>query len=1203
MMVENAPYEYRVGGSLPEHAPSYVVRQADQDFYQGLKAGDFCYVFNSRQMGKTSLLVRTLHRLRSEGVACTTIDVSGRGSGDIKLEQWYAGIVYTLIKDFNLANPLQFMKSWWQERDFLDPAQRLAEMIETILLPNTTTQIAIFIDEIDSTLSLNFSTDDFFALIRSCYDKRSTNANYQRLTFALIGVARPSDLIADKRRTPFNIGRAIELTGFTLTEAFPLAFGLEGHAENSRATLARILDWTKGQPFLTQKVCNLLVRSNVLVKAQEEKVLIDRLIQTELINDWEVKDNPPHFKTISTRLTANEKQASSLLGLYQQILNHSSAPIDDLPEERELQLSGIAIKVGDELRVANPVYAEIFGRSWVDKQLDNLRPYEVAVKEWQESNKKDKSRLLRGQALEDALNWSKGKSLSSLDSQFLGACREQRIHEANQEVLQRRIKQLWLLSGIAILFAICTLYLGIATGREKEKAQKEEEKAQVATLTSKNALNQALIKSDSSKNSIKTLIGTLEATRLFQEQKQSLKAVDQEKLQQETEINLQYAIHGTIERNILKHESTVTGVEYSSNGKFIASVSKDKFLRIWQPDGQLIFDRKHSEALHHLAISNDSQKVAVVGEDSQVRLWDVQTKKVSSILRRNNNDKFIRVAITPDSQYVAAATDNNGKDAEVIIWQITSGEIIKTLKFPRIASASQDSKYGFRDLKFSADGKIIAAASTDSTIKTWQWQTDRTPQILTGHQDWVYALSFRPDGKWLISSGGGSDKSIKIWEIQDGIFKLKKTIEKAHAGALYVAVNPQNNQFATAGSGDRTIKIWDFDKIISSPVSVLTSNDFGNVLLTTIGGNQSEYKGISYSPNGQRLALPGSDYQVTIWEPDRSLEKNISASQLAIKRVIYSPSGQYIATAGSDNTIRIWKSDGSLLKTFVGHKDWIFGLSFSPDEKLIASASEDNTIKIWQVVDGKLIRTLKHDSFAYDVSFSPDARYLASVGNDGKLKLWNASNGKLLQDFKITTNDHWVSRVTFSPNGKYLATNTKQGVELRHTSDFNKISILNDNGKEMKTLLRVSFSPDSRTIAASDVGGIVRLWNVEDGKSLVKHKGHQDAIDDIQFSPDSQEIATTSGADRQIKFWSRAGELRRTIEGFSGQSLAFSPNGQTFTAADGDGVMRFWNLAKLERKYLTLQESYNKGCQQLQEYLAHLPKNEPLSIDPKCGQL
>jgi hypothetical protein len=572
-MLERAPYEYRVGGSLPEHAPSYAIRQADRDFYAELKSGNFCYVFNSRQMGKTSLLVRTLHQLRSEGVACTTIDVSGRGSGNIHIEQWYAGIAYTLVKDFKLANPLQFMKSWWQERDFLAPPQRLAEVIETVLLPNTTTPITIFIDEIDSTLSLNFATDDFFALIRSCYDLRATNADYRRLTFALIGVATPSDLIADKRRTPFNIGRAIELTGFDFKEAYPLSIGLQGHADDPAAVLQQILVWTGGQPFLTQKLCYLLVKSELFVRSGTEKSVVDRLVGEEIVTDWESKDNPPHFKTISMRLTANETRSGRLLGLYQQVLNQTANAIVDRTEVQELRLAGMAIEVGNELKIANPIYAAIFDRTWVDKQLANLRPYGTAVTEWLGSNKQDKSRLLRGKALEDALTWSKGKNLSNVDSQFLNACREQRIYIANQEVLQQRVKQLWLLSGIATILALCAFYLGSESSREKVKAQ-------VATITAKNALNRASIESDASKNMLETLTGTLDATRLFQAQARSLNQVDRQKLLQDTSTNLQYAIYGTLERNRLDHTSTVTGANYSRDGKFIASVSKDKHLRI-----------------------------------------------------------------------------------------------------------------------------------------------------------------------------------------------------------------------------------------------------------------------------------------------------------------------------------------------------------------------------------------------------------------------------------------------------------------------------------------------------------------------------------------------------------------------------------------------------------------------------------------------
>lgn len=115
---------------------------------------------------------------------------------------------------------------WWQELGNISLPQKLSQFIYDVLLVEYPTEnICIFIDEIDSILSLDFAVDDFFALIRYCYNQRTINPEYNRITFAIFGVATPSDLIQDRKRTPFNIGIAIELHGFTLEEVAPLAIG------------------------------------------------------------------------------------------------------------------------------------------------------------------------------------------------------------------------------------------------------------------------------------------------------------------------------------------------------------------------------------------------------------------------------------------------------------------------------------------------------------------------------------------------------------------------------------------------------------------------------------------------------------------------------------------------------------------------------------------------------------------------------------------------------------------------------------------------------------------------------------------------------------------------------------------------------------------------------------------------------------------
>lgn len=364
---QNHAYAYQVGGSLPLDAPTYIRRQADIDLYESLKRGEFCYILSSRQMGKSSLRVRTMQQLLSDGITCATIHLTEIGTSETTPEQWYAGLIDSLVRCLNLSDTFD-LEHWWLKHKLLSYVQRFSKFIEEVLLQSISQNIVIFLEEIDCTLNLKFSINDFFALIRDCYSKRTDNPDYLRLTFALVGVTTPFDLITDKQRTPFNIGHAIELTGFTLKEAQPLLMALGKVASNPIAVLQTVLDWTGGQPFLTQKVFQLIQNACELIPTSREVDEVSNLVQKLVIDNWEASDDPEHLKTIRSRLWSSQR-SHQLLFLYRQILLNTEVKAINQPEHMELQLSGLVVKHQGKLRVSNRIYESVFNQSWVDEAL------------------------------------------------------------------------------------------------------------------------------------------------------------------------------------------------------------------------------------------------------------------------------------------------------------------------------------------------------------------------------------------------------------------------------------------------------------------------------------------------------------------------------------------------------------------------------------------------------------------------------------------------------------------------------------------------------------------------------------------------------------------------------------------------------------------------------------------------------------------
>lgn len=356
--------EYQVGGTLPLDSRTYVTRRADRALERAIETGFSCHVLCPRQMGKSSLRVRTMRRLADRGKRCAALDLSVIGSRQANPEQWYAGICRGLLSDLELAAQIN-LRSWWREHDHISPPHRLAALVEHEVLPRIDGSIVIFIDEVDSVLSLGFDYDDFFAVLRGFYNRRADNPQFERLTFVLLGVASPSDLIADVTRTPFNVGRGITLEPFGLLEAKPLALGFTGR-NDPEMIIASVLAWTGGQPFLTQRVCKLLSELETDPRPGRESDWVGRAVRGRVIERWEEQDEPIHLRAIQERLLRSPRRGA-LLQLYRETLTTPDGiPATGDVLQAELLLSGIVTRKGNVIQVSNRIYEEVFTLEWID---------------------------------------------------------------------------------------------------------------------------------------------------------------------------------------------------------------------------------------------------------------------------------------------------------------------------------------------------------------------------------------------------------------------------------------------------------------------------------------------------------------------------------------------------------------------------------------------------------------------------------------------------------------------------------------------------------------------------------------------------------------------------------------------------------------------------------------------------------------------
>src|SRR5262249_14162165 len=306
-------------------------------------------VLTSRQMGKSSLMMRTVHRLDEQGVRWVTIDLASELGSPPDINAYYLGLLGKFVRSLRIELDL---KTWWIERKTATINQRLLRFFREVVGSTIDQPIVIFLDEIDSTLKLTY-TDDLFTAIRGMYNERPIVEAYRRLTFCLLGVATPNELVKDRRTTAYNVGTTLELHDFdsSIDDLSPLAGMLSSKPELGALLLDRVLYWTGGQPYLTLKVCSDIVENRI-----SDANAVDQLV-IQNFNNLDRACTDIHFQQMLRFLEERLSDEAATFELYAKVVKRHRVPDQTTLAHAELKLSGL-VKRGREgnLVVRNPIY-------------------------------------------------------------------------------------------------------------------------------------------------------------------------------------------------------------------------------------------------------------------------------------------------------------------------------------------------------------------------------------------------------------------------------------------------------------------------------------------------------------------------------------------------------------------------------------------------------------------------------------------------------------------------------------------------------------------------------------------------------------------------------------------------------------------------------------------------------------------------------
>jgi len=482
----------------------------------------------------------------------------------------------------------------------------------------------------------------------------------------------------------------------------------------------------------------------------------------------------------------------------------------------------------------------------------------------------------------------------------------------------------------------------------------------------------------------------------------------------------------------------------------------------------------------------------------------------------------------------------------------------------------------------SQDGRILATASYDNTIKVWDVATGTQLRTLAGHRGWINSVVFNSDGSKLASASG--DNSIKIWDVRTG--SEERTLSVAASGARAVAFSPDGQTLAS-GWCDRTVKLW---------------NASNGLLIDSLSGPRGPVEvpstafpipicvdSIAFSFDGKLLASGSSDGATLLWDvSSRVLRREFPGIPKEISAVAFSTDGVTLASAtGSnvDDSIRIWDVATGRPTFMVVGMNGIGAILFAPDGRTLLCGVRDNTIRRWDLSTGTSLPNLVgHASSVNSLAISPDGVTVASGDASATIILWNLQASSLVR--VLPGYFKWIDALAWSPDGKMLLAGNTQSYQGVNVWDLTTGVLTRSLNTYAAGVQAIAFTRDGNTLATASGNGTIGLWQFSTSSLLRGVAAHSEPNSfttvSLVFSFDGRTLVTGAGnnASNAVRIWDVAtGTQLRSLDGLSNQvaSVAYSPNGKTVAIGTYSGAIKLWDTTTSEIRELIGHRSWVKS--------------------------